>query len=98
MLIVSSAYPNEEINHEENIESEIDLLGCVFSPRDTFFYPLTEIKRSHQYFNGSFLMNIKTIAKYFYKTIICYIPGCVYKIYNKRRNRQDEHQTDLKLK
>ena len=34
-------YPDEEINHKENIESQINLLSCILRPGDALLHSLT---------------------------------------------------------
>ena len=38
-----SAHPNEEVDHEENVETKVDLLGCVLQPRNTRLHIVTAI-------------------------------------------------------
>ena len=37
------AHPNEEVDHEENVESQVDLLGRVLEPRNTRLHIVTAI-------------------------------------------------------
>ena len=39
----TDAHPYEKVDHEENVESEIDLLGQVFAPRNAFFHALAAL-------------------------------------------------------
>ena len=34
-------YPDEEVDHEEDVEGEVDLLGRVLCPGDALLYTLT---------------------------------------------------------
>ena len=34
------AHPDEEVDHEENVESEVDLLCGVFNPRSAGFHTI----------------------------------------------------------
>ena len=38
-------YPDKEVDHEENIESKINLLGSVHCPRYTRFNSVTENRK-----------------------------------------------------
>ena len=35
------SYPDEEVDHEEDVEGEVDLLGRVLCPGDALLYTLT---------------------------------------------------------
>ena len=37
------AHPNREIDHEENVEGEINLLSCILGPPLTLFYGISVI-------------------------------------------------------
>ena len=37
------AHPNEEVDHEENIETKVNLLGRVLQPRNTRLHIVTAI-------------------------------------------------------
>ena len=39
---MSNANPDEEVDHEEDVESQIYLLCCVLYPRHTLLYTITE--------------------------------------------------------
>ena len=41
----TNAYPYEKVDHEENVESEIDLLGQVFAPRNAFFHAFAALDK-----------------------------------------------------
>ena len=38
-----AAHPNEEVDHEENVETQVDLLGRVLQPRNTRLHIVTAI-------------------------------------------------------
>jgi len=40
-----NAYPNEEVNHEEDIEGQINLLSCTFRPWCTGFHALAHERK-----------------------------------------------------
>ena len=40
-----SAYPDEEVDHEEDVEGEVYLLGGVLGPGDTLLNSLTELEK-----------------------------------------------------
>ena len=35
------AHPNEEVDHEEDVETKVDLLSCVLKPRNTGLHIVT---------------------------------------------------------
>ena len=37
-----AAHPDEEVDHEEDVESEVDLLGRVLNPRSACFHTIPE--------------------------------------------------------
>ena len=43
------AHPNEEVDHEENIETKVNLLGCVLQPRNTRLHIVTGIVGIHSF-------------------------------------------------
>ena len=38
LICGTCTYPYEKVDHEENVESEIDLLGQIFAPGNAFFH------------------------------------------------------------
>ena len=38
-----AAHPDEEVDHEEDVETKVDLLSCVLQPRNTCLHIVTAI-------------------------------------------------------
>ena len=36
-----AAHPDEEVDHEEDVETKVDLLSCVLKPRNTCLHIVT---------------------------------------------------------
>ena len=36
-----AAHPDEEVDHEEDVETKVDLLSCVLKPRNTGLHIVT---------------------------------------------------------
>ena len=43
-LPILQAHPDEEVDHEEDVEGKVDLLGCVFHPWGARFHAVSETK------------------------------------------------------
>ena len=44
--IKNVSHPDEEVDHEENIECQVDLLGCVLRPGDAGLNCVAKIKQN----------------------------------------------------
>ena len=42
-LPIFQAHPDEEVDHEEDVECQVYLLGCVLQPRYTGLHAVTEL-------------------------------------------------------
>ena len=65
------AHPDEEVDHEENVESEIDLLGQIFAPGNAFFHAFAVILKERSincgYPNGTSLSLPRGVYEVNYK-------------------------------
>ena len=78
----SITYSDEKVNHEENVEGQIYLLGCILFPRNTLFNSLAEIKGS--------VSNVGFVRKKF-------ILSSIDEVYDEGCDGEDEHEGDEDL-
>lgn len=82
-------YPDKEVDHEENIESKINLLGSVHCPRYTCFNSVTENRKINKKVCFCTKVAQKLFKELLFKVclskveLIATLPGSINEIDNK---------------
>ena len=76
-------YPYEKVDHEENVESEIDLLGYIFAPRNAFFHAFAVFEEDRK-------ISCVTVEAFNGNS-----PRGVYEVNDEGSDWKDEHQAHL---
>ena len=82
-------HPDEEVDHEENVEGEVDLLRRVLVPRDAVLNTVAGKKEWEMKFQK------KNCIRYIFafSSVLC-VPGGIYEVNDEGCDREYEDEAD----